>query len=842
MSGTAPRSSSQAMARIAATQAPARVRHLLEISFLATDEVLRTPLQLTAIDLERALFKQAEMAHNSQIQSDIYAQLRVLREHTEQLPDFFLDALAAQVAAFKDPPKASPEAHAAAFKAMTLVEDTDIDRDIVLHEMARREAFRATSPLLLLGQRFAVLAAQPAFDPERLPVGPYALCRALRDCGEQMQLNLDTQLVLYQVFDRMVMPRHGELVDRLNILLEREGVLPGLVYRPHLPRPSAPRGSGAVSGQADAASAGPRAAGNAPLTSWQGQAPAASWASISNELQTSAAAAPLHATGAPTHSPGAAAAMAPMESLHSLLDAARQALTMSAGAAGAAGGSGGAGGAGSAAPAGGSAMPAGRAGGTSAGMGAMPDFAALQAAQAQHGGAAGAPLAAQPAGNPAAQPVSTQTAMDVLGKLQAAAASSGSRHSMADIRTALLAQVKAEHGAAATLSVQDGDTMDLLGMLYSELHREVRSEGPAADLLRRLQVPLARAAISDQEFFLRDQHPARELLNAVAESGAVWLSDDDSDPVLLLKLKDAVNKVVTDYQGDETVFVEANNIIQGHLRSAARRAEMAERRQVDAARGKERLEAAKQLANRTIDTLCQNSEPPKFVQTLLRKAWADVLTLTLLRQGEGSDEWQQREQATRRIGEITGLAPGGAADTSFGEEIEQSLLQVGYHQDEAAAISRRLSTPGGEDDITSRTELAAKLKMRARLGESGEPEEEERRKKVEPARTEQEEAHYRQLRTLPFGTWFEFTVNQQGDNRRQRLSWYSLITGNALFVNQRGQKVSEHSLDTMSRLMAKGQLRIVTEDRGRLIDRAWQATVRALRSIAGQPTNTGESA
>lgn len=835
MSGTAPRSSSQSMARIATAPVSARVRHLLESIFLATDEVLRTPLQLTAIELERAMFKRAELAHNSQIQSDIYAQLRVLREHMEQFPDLFLDALASQVASFKDPPKPDQEAHAATFKSMTLVEDTDIDRDIVLHEMARREAFRAPSPLLLLGQRFAVLAAQPAFDPERLPVGPYAQCRAVRDAGEQMQLNLDTQLVLFQVFERMAMTRHAELVDRLNILLEREGVLPGLVYRPHLPRPSAPRGAGAAGGQVDAGGSGPRGTGPTPLTSWQGQAPAASWANISNELLGNPAAAPAQASVAPVQMPANGAAMPPMESLHSLLDAARHALTLSAGAGGGGGNTGG--------------TAAGRAVGASAGTGGMPDFAALQA-QAQHGTTGSTAAAgttaftaanANSAGVPA-QPVSTQTTLDVLGKLQAAASSSGSRHSMADIRNAMMAQVKAEHGPAATLSVQDGDTMDLLGMLYTELQREVRSEGPAADLLRRLQVPLARAAISDQEFFLRDQHPARELLNAVAESGAVWLSDEDSDPVLLLKLKDAVNKVVNDYQGDESVFVEANDIIQGHLRSAARRAEMAERRQVDAARGKERLEAAKQLANNTIDELCQTTEPPKFVQTLLRKAWADVLTLTLLRQGEGSEEWQQREQATRRISEITGLPPGGAADVSFGEEIEQSLLQVGYHQDEAAAISRRLSTPGGEDEITSRTELTAKLKARSRLGETGEPEEEERRKKVEPTRTEEEEAHYRQLRTLPFGTWFEFTVNQQGDNRRQRLSWYSLITGNALFVNQRGQKVSENSLDAMSRLMAKGQLRIVTEDKGRLIDRAWQATVRALRSIAGQASNSGESA
>ncbi|WP_449467614.1 DUF1631 domain-containing protein [Stenotrophomonas humi] len=834
MSGTAPRSSSQAMALVAATLAPARVRQLLECTFQVADEVLRTPLQLTAIDFERALFKRAEMAHNSQAQSDVYAQLRLLREHAEQLPDIFLHALAGELAAFKEPPRPSAEAHAATFKSMTLVEDTDIDRDIVLHEMARRESFRVTSPLLLLGQRFAVLAAQPAFDPERLPLGPYALCRALRDCSEQMQLNLDAQLVLYQVFDRVVMTRHAELVDRLNILLEREGVLPGLVYRPHLPRSSAPRGAGAAGSHADAGGA-PARAGQTPLTSWQGQAPSASWANISNEphgvVQPNIDG---HGTApaAPQAAAGSGANPASMESLRTLLDAARNALTMAASGAGDSAGAG--------------AMSAAAAVGAVAGAAGMMGAMGADGSVPQHGaqqaqsGIGHAPAAS--ASNPA-MPVSSQVAMNVLGKLQTPAAPSGSRHGIADIRDALLSQVKAEHGPSATLSVQDADTMDLLGMLYSQLQREVRSEGPAADLLQRLQVPLARAAISDQEFFLRDQHPARELLNAVAESGAVWLSDEDSDPLLLLKLKDAVNKVVTDYQGDEAVFVEANDHIQGHLRAAARRAEMAERRQIEAARGKERLEAAKQLANHTIDELCRSTEPPKFVQTLLRKAWADVLTLTLLRQGEGSSEWQQREQATRRISEITGMAPGGAADAAFGEEVEHALLQVGYHQDEAAAISRRLSTPGGEDTLVSRTELAARLKARSRLGQAGEPDEEEdRRKHAQPARSEEEDAYYRQLRSLPFGTWFEFTVNQQGDNHRQRLSWYSLITDNALFVNQRGQKVSEHSLDALSRLMAKGQLRVVTEDRGRLVDRAWQATVRALRSIAGHTAAAGESA
>ena len=535
------------------------------------------------------------------------------------------------------------------------------------------------------------------------------------------------------------------------------------------------------------------------MTGWQGQAPAASWASLSSE------GGPPPPAATPATGPIDADAMG---SLHALLDAARRALANTAANAG-----------------------------TNAGAGG-------DAATADAGGnVLASPSVAMPPPATSTVPVPSQSVMDVLGKLQSVPAPPGGRRSIGDIHGALLSQVKAEHGPTAALSAQDTDTLDLLGMLYSQLQREVRSDGPANDLLARLQVPLARAAISDPEFFLRDQHPARELLNAVAESGAVWLSEDDADPLLLYKLGEAVNQVVNDYQGDEAVFAQANERIQSHLRAAARRAEVSERRQIEAARGKERLEAAKQLANHTIDTLCRSAEPPKFVQTLLRKPWADVLTLTLLRHGEGSEEWKQREQATARISDITSGDSGSETDVGFAEEIEQALLQVGYHHDEAGAIARRLSTPGGEDDLLSKTELTAKLKARARLGEAEEREEEpERPKPAQPERSAEENAHYQQLRTLPFGTWFEFTVNQQGDNRRQRLSWYSLVTDNALFVNQRGQKLAELSLDAMARLMAKGQLRIVTEDRGRLIDRAWQATVRALRSIAGKASNAVESA
>lgn len=704
----------------------------------------------------------------------------------------------------------TPAASTLTASTLTLVADTDIDRDIVLVEIIRREAQRSASALQLLGQRFAVLAAGPEFDVEDLPFGPHVLCRIVRELGERFELGLETQLALYRVFDRQLIDRLGELLERANILLGHEGVLPGLVYTPYLARSATTRRI--VTG---AERSGPAREGgkvNRPLTGWSGSASNSAWAAMTSEamgdLPASLRSGPPVPAGAESNAPVSAAGAAPqdlsapaMSALHQLLDAARQA--SATGLAGA----------------------TGSAGGTAASSGA----AACGAVESP-----GVPTAASPAssaGPPVA--VASESVHATLAKLQAQSAGTGTaRRSMADLHNALLAQMRADHGAQAALTVKDSDTFDLLDMLYGQIQREVRPDAVAADLLARLQVPVARAALSDPAFFVRDQHPARELLNAVAEAGANWLGEDDVDPQLVQKLGRAVDQVVDDYQGDAAVFEAANEDIQQHFRALAHKAELAERRHVEAARGKERLESAKQQAGASIEQLCAQSEPPRFVQSLLKQAWSDVLTLTLLRHGEGSEQWQQREQETARIAEVTCQPPGTApSDADLGGQVEAALLQVGYHQDEAAAIARRLSSPGGEDEGSSRTELTARIRARTRLGEQGEGHEP---RKVAPlARSLAEEDCYRQLRTLPFGTWFEFTTNQQGDLRRQRLSWYSLLTDNALFVNPRGQKVGEHSLDALARLMAHGQVRIVNEDKSRLIDRAWQATLRTLRSLAG---------
>lgn len=818
---------------IASAPLPPRVRRVLQNLFDHISVDFIAALNGMLVEFEQQLFKQAEQARNNNRQAEHFVNLRALQKNRGDLIPHYMFGLEAELAGLRTPRAVSEEKAPVRvdYQTLTLVEDAVMDQEIVLREVARRHEIRANAQMMMLGQRFGVLAGSPAFDPDTLPLGPNRLCHVLKDAAVTLEISLDAQLVLYRTFDLKVMQNYTEWAGTVNQFLAREGILPGLVYTPRRVRAT------------DTIRRSPldeRDSGARPMTGWQGQAPASHWTTLTPD-QLGAVASAL--TGTPHASPeteaaaaraAAPAANAPAESspapagrsdelsgsfevLQKLLSIRRSGLEADALAQA---------GHGPGLAAGGATGPA-----ASGGAGAAPGHAGGRDGAA---GGAGTGAAASPGhagGAPLRRLLPTPDVLNTLQALQTAPLAPRTpdqpRRTVQDLQQELLARVREKHGPHASLASADSDTFELLDLLYNEIEREVQHDAPAADLLVRLQVPVVQAALRDRNFFLRAQHPARDLLNTVAESGATWLGEDEVDPQLVQKLHTAVETVVETYQGDETVFEEANQDVQKHLTAMARKAELAERRHIEAARGKDRLEVAKQRAADTIQTALSEAQPQKFVQALLNQAWADVLTLTLLRNGESSGEWAEQLQTTLEIVAATTDA-SAPANAELAGKVEKSLVQVGYHEDEAAAIARRLSS-SEDDETTSRTELTARLKARARLGDKGET-----KKKPAQPRTPQEQECYDYLRTLPFGTWFEFTKNQQGDVQRQRLSWFSPVTGNALFVNQRGQRVGEHSLDTLAHLMAKGQAQVVTEDRGRLIDRAWNATLKALRSLTGK--------
>ena len=243
----------------------------------------------------------------------------------------------------------------------------------------------------------------------------------------------------------------------------------------------------------------------------------------------------------------------------------------------------------------------------------------------------------------------------------------------------------------------------------------------------------------------------------------------------------------------------------------------------------------------------QSSRPTPRVRTLLEQAWTDALALSALRDGTGGIEFKRRLDVAENLARRSApLHDGTPDDEALQQELESGLRQVGLHDDDVHGLLDNLfaQAPSGPAAEQLRR-IDEALKDKPRLG--GETAAAPHAKTEESIPLTPAEADcLAQLKRTPFGTWFEFVKNQQGETVRRKLAWFSPLTGHCLFVNQRGARTDDFTLELLAREMARGQARIADLEQTSLIDRAWKAIVDLLRphgeSAKANPATAGARA
>ncbi len=780
---------------------PARVRSLLEGLLERSANQFEHAVSRMLDELEQELFKLAERARSNEQQHARFEALREIKRGRADIAPRFLLHVESTLAHINSSAGKTPETNkraAAIGSTLELIDSEVLEEDLALQEVVSKSEIRHSQALYALAHRFGVLAGSPAWDPELVPLGPAQLAKALRHATCCLDLNVEYRVLAYRLFDRVAMLPIGEFYDVINGYLAKQRILA------HLQSPAL-RASGAAAG-------------------------AAPDATDTNEA---------HADGAP-ETPAPAPPPGPDQQDAELFSTLRMLLS-------------------------------GR----------------------RHAQGASMPFAEN------GYMVSRDDLQSVLGSLQQkpelAHGRSGKPRDAVALKQDMLMALKqvSPQGRPAVLAEEDSDTVDLVGMLFDYINKSVRDESTAQSLLTRLQVPVLRVALSDKTFFTQREHPARALLNTIAETSSRWMDDEDADPSLAEKMQVVVDKVSNEYNGDVTLFRSLLTDLGSHMQLLARRAEVAERRHVDAAKGREKLDLARDTARTAIERLLKRGNPSPLVRTLLEQAWTDALALTILRQGEDSSAFHRRlavaDQLLRR--KPNADTP---ADKMLKQELDVGLSQVGLHTEDVKAVLGRLFPTGNaaandadksaaaskgiaadkgaasdkgaaekagaarpdetapaanaaqaaaanDDDLQTSTALAMKLKSRARFG--GEPAERVKPVVKAPSTLTPEEALVlERIRTLPFGTWFEFTTNQQGATVRRKLAWFSTLTGRCLFVNQRGARTDEKTLEQLARDIARKQAKIWTENSDSLIDRAWKAILGSLKQFTGNETAAAQGA
>lgn len=419
---------------------------------------------------------------------------------------------------------------------------------------------------------------------------------------------------------------------------------------------------------------------------------------------------------------------------------------------------------------------------------------------------------------------------------------------IAQLKEHLLGQIGALRGERPNqVATIDEDTIDLVSMLFEFILEDRNLPAEMQVLLARLQIPYLKAAILDRRLFAHRQHPARRLLDGLAELAKGWSSESDRDHRVHDKVKSIVEQLLQDFDDDMSIFERLSNDLLGFQELSRKRAELAEQRVAESTRGRERLEQARRRAAREIlDRIGSRTLPP-LIHGVLARAWANHLVLTILRQGEDSAEFAE---ALRFINEfIASTAPVRDAEgrrtlrqmlPGIERALRRGLANVAFQEDDIERLLGQLHTyyrqQLGETVEAVPAEEAAPLPIPESIQPIIETE--------APAIAAEDEAlaappvetpELEQVIALKPGTWLEF-CSTEGAPERAKLSWISPMSGRYLFVNRRGLKVGDYAPQELAAALAAGSASVL--DSEPLFDRALDAIVGRLSQATPTDTDT----
>ncbi|TLX80802.1 DUF1631 domain-containing protein [Pseudomonas nicosulfuronedens] len=386
------------------------------------------------------------------------------------------------------------------------------------------------------------------------------------------------------------------------------------------------------------------------------------------------------------------------------------------------------------------------------------------------------------------------------------------------------------------LTDQEADVIDLVGMVFDFILDDENLPDSCKTTLSHLHTPFLKVALLDKQLFTQHHHPARKLLNAMAQAGVLY-GGEGEERALLAKMHWVVERVIQDFVGDLSLFDSLLGDFNEYVSNLRQKVELRERRAMEAARGRDRLLAAREHALDAIAKVTQDLDLPELVRNFLEMSWCDALTFIVLRSGEHSDEWKRACEVGEQL--AWSVMPLDAAGRDHLQAIRLALLEElrkglevlgGYHEDGIRRLLQDLVACQHAIQA-QQPQIAAQLKQElpesplgAMLGAEGHT-------LVKPngeALSERVRVLMKELSHLEFGTWFEFSDTTPA--RRLKLSWFSPTTRNYMFVDHTGQRVAVKPIVQLAQEMEAGRVRLVpTEQSAPLMDRALSAIYRVLQ-------------
>ncbi|MQS40849.1 DUF1631 domain-containing protein [Xanthomonas translucens pv. translucens] len=732
---------------------PARDPHLLMQAREGMLPVLGQAFAAALAHFDDVLFDRAESAGASQLL--FLDGMRELRRRRDEIAARFRAQLDQAWQALDAGTPLSAEVALAGYgQGLSLVSESELESRLAVRNLAS-VLLREWKPMLnRIDRRLGWIAGGLELDADTNPVGPEHIGVAVHAAFSTSDLAPEVRLVLIKLCERDLTAGIGRLYQELDDSLARAGVMPE-ISRPRPPPPPQRRAPAPEERQArgDAAGVG-EDRGAAGETGEYDDHHAPAWASrfVDRWAQSRG-----HPQSAET---GASQQGMVLEALHELLQQTRSARENA--------------------------------------------IAAASAAVGQQ------------------RSLSQREMISVLSLLQATP-SATLRAAIGDDGESLAQRLKSEVLSNATqfgvdptharLDPVDEDAIDLVGMLFDVMLDERDLEGRSREMIERLVVPFVKVALLDRRMFVQKTHPARRLLNALAEACEGNTGESPAERVLMGKVEEIIERLVADFNENLAIFLTLEEEFRDSLAQHRRRIEIAERRAAETQRGQEKLELARQRAEAELQLRLrlQGAPLPQALEDFLRQPWQHHLTMAVLREGEDGagvrDALALADGLLEEAAEARRHIVGKPWLQAWQGPLHKVFASVGLHAEAAAAAINAL-----HDTLQAvaelRPELERPLPELPQVALPQPPLQEAQPVEVTAAETTEDydNADADRFRAMPIGTWLDF-IDRDGKVQTGKLSWVSPISARLLFVNRRGVRFCVVSPEELAVMVRLGRLR-----------------------------------
>lgn len=423
------------------------------------------------------------------------------------------------------------------------------------------------------------------------------------------------------------------------------------------------------------------------------------------------------------------------------------------------------------------------------------------------------------------RPLSQREMMSVLSLLQATP-SATLRAAIGEDGESLAQWLKSEVLSGATqlgvdpaqarLDPQDEDAIDLVGMLFDVMLDERDLEGRSRELIGRLVVPFVKVAMLDRRMFVQKTHPARKLLNSLAEACEGNTGESQAERVLMGKVEEIIERLVAEFNENLAIFLTLEEEFRDFLTQHRRRIEIAERRAAETQRGQEKLEVARTRAASELEWRVEDQHLPQAIDEFLRQPWQHHLTLAVLREGDDgaavSEALALADGLLEEVAEARRQIVGKPWLQAWEPVLRKVFASVGVHADAATTAIDALHDTL-QAIAESRPELERALPELPQVVLPAPPAADaggvELEGKVDV--TDFDNADADRFRGMEIGSWLDF-VDKDGKVQAGKLSWVSPISSRLLFVNRRGVRFCVASPEELAVMVRLGRLRPHVDD------------------------------